>query len=248
MNARALVVEDEAPARNYLVQLLQQTGRVQVAAAVPSTSQARAVLTQTTVDVAFVDVRLGSAPYAGLDLARWLAAEAPSVPVVMVTAARDHAVEAFELGIKDYLLKPYTSERVSACLTRVESLLRARPLERPRIVARQGPDLVFLDCEELRAFEASARLVTVHSVRGAFAVDLSLAALESVLGPFVLRVHRNWLVSRAHVTRLARDNGELHAHVRDLKSTVPVARDRRAQVRDALLARTVGLREGMGQE
>lgn len=81
----------------------------------------------------------------------------------------------------------------------------------------------------------------VHSAEGRLDVDLSLTALEAVLGPTYLRVHRSWLVSLAAVRGIARDDGEMSLLVGG-SLTVPVARERAAQVKARLLSRTVGLR------
>src|SRR5581483_9436891 len=106
---RALVVEDEHVARNYLVELLGATGRVDVVGAVATLSSAMEALTDArgrdAIDVAFVDIHLGSDDDAGLELVRD-AAKQPNAPsFVLATALEQHAVEAFQLGVVDYLLK-----------------------------------------------------------------------------------------------------------------------------------------------
>ena len=103
-----LVVEDEWPARNFLVTLLQESGLAEVTAAVATLDEAREALGPDgiAVDVAFVDVQLAGAARddAGLALIRSLAG-APEAPLfVLATASDAHAVEAFDLGVVDYLL------------------------------------------------------------------------------------------------------------------------------------------------
>ncbi|MCL2450781.1 MAG: response regulator, partial [Polyangiaceae bacterium] len=119
---RALVVEDEWPARNYLVELLESSGLAQVVGAVGSADEARQALSSDApgvgVDVVFVDIALeGSArDESGLALVREVAANADPPMVVFATAYERHALEAFELGVVDYLLKPFSEERVAQCL------------------------------------------------------------------------------------------------------------------------------------
>jgi two-component system, LytTR family, response regulator LytT len=114
---RALVVEDEWPARNYLVELLEMSRAAQVVGAVATVAEAREALQTSaglSVDVVFVDVQLAAeaGDKAGLELVRTLARSHPGLRFVLATAFEQHALEAFDLGVVDYLLKPFTEERV----------------------------------------------------------------------------------------------------------------------------------------
>ena len=250
---RALVVEDEWPAREYLVELLLTTGQIDVVAAVATAAEARQALGPAgiEVDVAFVDINLVSSggDEAGLQLVRELAGRQSAPLFVMATALKQHAAEAFDLDVVDYLLKPWTEERVRECVDRIARRRVRRDKAAPmRVVARSRRRLVFLQPSEVWAFEASERLSYVHGQAGRFDVDLSLAAIEASLGTGWLRVHRNWVVNQEHVKALDRDElgstlllggtvGADDGHLR-----VPIARDRVQMVRDVLLVGTTGIR------
>jgi two-component system, LytTR family, response regulator LytT len=250
---QALVVEDEWPAREYLVELLLATRQVEVVAAVAGAAEAREALGPggIEVDVAFVDINLVSSggDEAGLQLVRELAGSKGAPLFVMATALRQHAAEAFDLDVVDYLLKPFSEERVGECVARIARRRARRNTPTPvRVVARSKRGLVFLQQSEVWAFEASERLSYVHSRGGRFDVDLSLAAIEASLGAGWLRVHRNWVVNQEHVKALERDElgstlvlgGVVGAEAGDLR--VPIARDKVQVVRDALLVGTTGIR------
>jgi DNA-binding LytR/AlgR family response regulator len=258
---RALVLEDEWPARNYLVELLEGTGQAEVVGAIASVDEARAVLAakgNVSVDVVFVDVQLmPDGEGAGLDFIREISREPDAPMFVLATAFEQHALEAFELGVADYLIKPFTEERVEACLGRLQAR-RARSESQPppaplKIVARRGRGLVFLDPSEVWAFEAAERLTSVHTAHGTFDVDLSLSAIAASLGRTFARVHRNWLVNTSHIKRFDRDGSETTIFVGvalgpDAASgvssglTVPVARERAQGVREMLLSNAMGVR------
>jgi two-component system response regulator LytT len=253
---RVLVVEDEWPARNYLVELLESSGLAEVVGAVGTIDEARQALSGDPpgvgVDVAFVDVQLDGASRgeSGLTLVRSVAG-APHAPMfVLATAFDEHALEAFELGVADYLLKPFSEDRVVQCLRRLEPR-RSQPSAATgpaRIVARRKRSLVFLEPQEIWAFEAADRLTFVHTMHGTFDIDLSLAAVEQSFGRAFVRVHRNWLVNAAHIKELERDGHEtklfVGAGVADAGKgvRVPVARERAAAVREMLLTNATGLR------
>jgi DNA-binding LytR/AlgR family response regulator len=252
---RCLVVEDEWPARNYLVELLHGSKLAEVVGAVGTVEEADAALAPAArlgVEAAFLDVQLARSQgnRAGLELARRLA-QGPGAPrVVLATAFEEHALEAYALGVADYLLKPFSEERVATCLARLRSQARAPVSAPPRIVARRKKSLVFLDPDEVWAFEAADRLTSVHTRHGKLDIDLSLAAIELTLGAGLERVHRNWLVNVAHVKELERDGSEVSLFVGAGLSDdgvgvhVPVARDRVQAVRDLLLSRATGVRRG----
>ena len=251
---RALVVEDEWPARNYLVELLEGSGLAEVVGAVGAADEARQALTaadRVPLDVVFLDVQLASGEREGLDIVRSLASVTGGPLVVLATASREHALEAFELGVLDYLLKPFCEDRVDHCLRRI---LERRPQRAEanaapqRIVARRKKSLVFLDADEVWAFEAAHRLTFVHTPHGTFDLDLSLSAIEASFGRKLTRVHRSWLVNPTFVKELERDGTDTRLLVGSAVGQpgvhVPVARERAQELKDLLLSNATGLRRG----
>jgi len=254
---RALVVEDEWATRNYLVELLEASGGAEVVGAVASAEAARAFLEAPAesgaVDVAFVDVHLvGSAREDdGLALVRAHAGRPGAPMFVLATVFAEHAVEAFDLGVVDYLLKPFTGERVDRCVARLRERRPAAAAPAAgaaaRIVARRKGALVLLRLDEVLAFEAADRLAYVHTARGRFDVDLSLSAVHASFGKTLLRAHRSWIVNPAYVRELEGMGSEtvlLVSATGDAEGAlrVPVSRDRATSVREALLGGAAGLR------
>ncbi|MBN1609400.1 MAG: response regulator transcription factor [Polyangiaceae bacterium] len=249
---RALIVEDEWVARNYLAELLEASRLAETAGAVASAEEARELMSSSmgpAIDVVLIDVNLSGDETGGLQLARELAALDTRPLLVLATAYPEHAIEAYELGVADYLLKPFTEERVEQCLRR---LCERRPAEVPagprRIVARRDKSLVFFELGEVWAFEAADRLTSVHTPHGTFDLDLSLAAIEASFGRGLVRVHRNWLVNGSHIKQLGREGAETRIFVGEglppggRGVRVPVARERAQQIRELLLENATGLR------
>jgi DNA-binding LytR/AlgR family response regulator len=252
---RALVVEDEWPTRNFLVELIEATGLAEVVGAVASVQAAREALepgAKPPVDVAFVDVEMDgdAGGGAGLGLISSMVG-CPGAPMfVLATAFDQHAVEAFELGAVDYLLKPFSEKRVEQCLRRLLERFPPVPAAPPsmRVMARRKKSLIFLELSEIWAFEAADRMTYVHSRPGKFDMDLSLAAIENSFGRTFLRVHRNWLINLAHVRELERQDGETTLFVGSSVGgegegiRVPVSRERSPELRDILLTNAAGVR------
>jgi DNA-binding LytR/AlgR family response regulator len=227
-----------------------------VVAAVATSDEARQALGPggVEVDVAFIDIHLATSggPEGGMDLVREFAGK-PGAPLfVLCTALKQHAIEAFALDVVDYLLKPFDKRRVQECLERVARRRPepARPRPPTRIVARSHKGLVFLRPEDVWAFEVSERLTFVHAGQVRLDIDLSLCAIEAVLGTGWLRPHRNWLVRLDQVRALERDDLGLSLVVGGSSGDpgeplrVPVSRDKAQSVRDALLEGATGIRRG----
>jgi two-component system, LytTR family, response regulator LytT len=249
---RTFVLEDEWAARNYLVELLDSSRLAQTVGAVATADEARQALlgpSRLTVEAVFVDVRLAGGRDDGLAVVTELMQLEPSPLVVLATAFPDHAIQAYALGVADYLLKPFTEERVEQCLHRLRPRRDSVTTQTPvRLVARRDKSLVFFEPEQVWAFEAADRTTRVHTRAGVFDLDLSLAAIEASFGRSLVRVHRNWLVNTVHIKELERDGSETRLFVGEgilpdgRGIHIPVARDRAQRTREMLLENAAGLR------
>ncbi|MCX7146005.1 MAG: LytTR family DNA-binding domain-containing protein [Sulfuritalea sp.] len=219
---RLLLVDDEAPARARLRDLLGD-----ISAEVPSVVVAEAAdgfaaleLAQAEdLDVALIDIRMPGMD--GVELARHLA-RLPNTPaVIFVTAFDQYAVQAFELAALDYLVKPVRAARLADALRKArrraddavrfeKSALAIRQnlscLERGRILLVPVAEILFLKAEQ--------KYVTARTAEREYLLEESLVHLEAEFSERFLRIHRNCLVARAVVTGVERaaDQGDAEAH------------------------------------
>lgn len=113
---KALIVDDEAPARSELRFLLGQAGGVQIIGEASSASEALHLIAAIEYDIIFLDIEMPG--LSGLDLAKALAAAERSPAVIFVTAYSEHALEAFDVAATDYLVKPVGLDRLRQALAR----------------------------------------------------------------------------------------------------------------------------------
>ncbi len=171
---------------------------------------ARDGLAQHPVDLLFLDIQLQTCT--GLDfLAQY---ERPTFATVLVTAYAQYALEAFGLGVRDYLLKPMSGERLALCLERIRPLVdlgAPEPLRHVsgRLAFSTGRSHLLEAPGAIAAVDAYgnfSRLCRVPSTMGAEPNPLiseSLKSLEIRLEPFgFLRCHKGHLVNLAHVIGL----------------------------------------------
>src|SRR5262249_1403303 len=146
-------------------------------------------------DIVFLDVQMRKLN--GIDLAGSLrATEAPVI--VFVTAYDEYAVRAFETDAIDYLLKPFSDERFSACLARVRRNLidRAKGRITGRIVVRDGRRTLVIPWSDIDWIEAEDYCVRIHAGERKPLVRRTLQSLAAQLDAWqFVRVHRSSIVN-----------------------------------------------------
>jgi two-component system, LytTR family, response regulator len=122
-NLRAVVVDDEEPARDELCFLLQQVGGVDIVAQAANGVDALRMLEEHQPDVVMLDVQMPG--ITGFEVARRALQEGVEAQLVFVTAFDQYAIDAFEVNAVDYLLKPVDQERLATAVERVRKRLAA---------------------------------------------------------------------------------------------------------------------------
>ena len=205
----ALLVDDEAPARRRLRELLADHADVQVVAEADGVRGALAGIVRHRPDVVFLDIQLPDDDGFGVvDLL-----DARSRPAVVVTTAHAaHAVRAFEVGAVDYLLKPFARARLAVALTRVRETRTplASPTGSPtagptsglpvlRIPVLTGGKVRFVDVSRIELVRAERNYVRIHVGGHALLVRSTLRGLEQRLS-----AQEFSRVSRSAIVRLDR--------------------------------------------
>jgi two-component system, LytTR family, response regulator AlgR len=238
---RVLIVDDEAPARSRLRDLLGDIAPEQPNEVVGLASnglEALRLLEVQAADVVLADVRMPAMD--GVEFAR-RAAGLPHPPrVIFTTAYDDYAVEAFELAATDYLVKPVRAERLAASLGRVRSVLdRGHGAPRQNFSVTERGRIVLLPVADVLVLRAELKYVTAITSEREYVLDESLVHIEEEFPLRFLRVHRNCLVARdavAGVERAGEEGGEPHWDivVRGCSERLPVSRRQWPAVKQAL--------------
>ncbi len=242
---RAVVIEDEPPARRRLVRLLEESEAVDVVAEADTVRDAVARINEHDPDVVFLDIRIPGGD--GFEVLQRLE-EIP--PVIFVTAYDEFAVRAFEEDAVDYLLKPVTPDRLKEALDRlsrrVEAVRAPEGLGRmiaktagmpARIVARRRGRIVLLDPGEVSHITADHTLVFAWKQGQSYMVPRTLQELEDVLEPLGFRrCHRSALVNLTHVTSVRpAESGNFLLDLDDPEKTaVPLSRRRAREIRQEI--------------
>jgi two-component system, LytTR family, response regulator AlgR len=218
---RVLIVDDEAPARSRMRELLGDCGdEVSVAGEAASGRAAIDMMAQEPADVILLDVRMPEMD--GIEVARHLQQLERPPAVIFATAYDEFAIRAFEVHAIDYLLKPIRLARLKEALARArsappraEALRAVSRAARTHLSAQERGKINLIPLADVVYLKAELKYVTVRTAAREYLIEESLTKLEEEFGARFVRVHRNCLVARAAVRGFERatQDGEAHWEV-----------------------------------
>jgi two-component system LytT family response regulator len=214
---RTLIVDDEPVARRVLREDLELMPDVLVVGEAENGKEALRLMVELEPELVFLDLQMPLMQ--GFDVVRNVRGSRLPV-IVIVTAFDQHAIEAFEAGAIDYLLKPVRGPRLERAVERARALVGkplaiaenlakiasvGPPIETPgtrKLVGRIGRDYFLLDQDEVLALQAEGPLVWIITSNRRFLSSQTLSAMETSLPHPFQRVHRNAIVNINHVRQM----------------------------------------------
>ncbi|WP_258358759.1 LytR/AlgR family response regulator transcription factor [Moorella sulfitireducens] len=245
---RALIVDDEEPARQELRYYIEQNADFTVCGEAAGGSEALELAYSLLPDVVFLDIELWDLD--GVEVARLLLKQERAPLIIFATAYDDYAVQAFELNAVDYLLKPFTAERVTTTLARVRQLLQqhetpslagllnqlAANRKTTKVAAWKEDRLLIIDPGEIIYAEAQGHQVLLKTHQGILRFTGTLQELEEKLDRSFLRVHRSFIINLDQVREVVPYfHGTYRLLLKDQEKTeIPVGRTYLKDVRSVL--------------
>jgi DNA-binding LytR/AlgR family response regulator len=235
----AVIAEDEAVLREELQAHLESLWpELEVRAAVADGHAALAALAAHRPQVLFLDIQMPG--LSGIEVARMVR---DRCHVVFVTAHDEFAVAAFEQGAIDYVMKPFSTERLTLAIERLKSRLASRPanldgllerlsreLPRPRaflrwINASQGSELRFITVDEICYFRSDTKYTRVVTPHQESLIRKPVRELISELDPNVFwQIHRSVIVNLSEIAGVQRDmRGRIQLRLKRRPESLPVS-------------------------
>lgn len=207
-----LIVDDEPIAHRILLRYLTGHERVHCCGQAYDTHEARLLCQAQTPDLLLLDIQMPEET--GLDFLRSLA---PRPVAILTTAHLEYALEGFELGVMDYLVKPVRRERFDLALNRAVEFLdllhlqaTLRRSELPELVEIQsGAKTVALPARAISHVQGLKDYAVIHTPERRHVVRMTIKHLEELLRPYgFVRVHKSFIVSGEKMARLHRNRIE----------------------------------------
>ena len=238
---RAIIVDDEALARQVVREMLQSHPEVEIAGECANGFEAVRLAGELKPDLLFLDIQMPKLD--GFEVLELIGSE---IAIVFVTAHDEHALRAFEVHAVDYLLKPFTTERFDAALERAKERIGGTlpaPAEltaaarepghyAERIVVRDGTRVQIIPVDKLDYAEAQDDYVALASLGKKHLKQQTISSLEAALDPknFV-RIHRSYLVNLERVARLEPYSKDSHVVILNDGARLPVSRSGYARLK-----------------
>jgi len=218
---RVLIVDDEAPARHRLHDVLADCAdqlAVDIVAEADNGLDALTLIQQQPVDVVLLDIRMPGMD--GLECAAHINRLTAPPAIIFSTAYDAYACQAFDLNAVDYLLKPVRAERLVRALSRahrlnrnvLEQLRDALPKARSHLSLNEKGRIVLIPVDDILYLKAELKYVTVRTTAREFLIEESLTHLENEFDPVFLRIHRNCLVARERIREIGKLPGDEDGH------------------------------------
>jgi DNA-binding LytR/AlgR family response regulator len=245
--AKAIIAEDEALLRAELVSLLRQAWpELEIAAECEDGASALDAIEAHAPDVAFLDIRMPG--ITGLEVAAASAEASPRTQVVFVTAYNQYAIDAFDRGAVDYLLKPIAPERLAATVGRLKSRMGsgdsgaaalaavvselraklpapARPDALQWITASVGKETRLIMVDDVAYFQADNKYTVVMTAEGEALIRKPIRELLELLDPGLFKqIHRSTIVNLKAIAAITRDeSGRGTIRLKSRQETLPVS-------------------------
>jgi DNA-binding LytR/AlgR family response regulator len=218
MPLRTLIVDDEPIARRVLREELDSLDDVEIVGEAENGAIALEKISEQRPDLVLLDLQMPG--MGGLEVVRNLRRGTHMPVIVIVTAYDQYAIQAFEAGAIDYLLKPVGEERLADAVERARRVTEREAAQRlaqlqeiadqpatpptRRIVGKAGEEYFLLSADEIYAFQADGYTVWIVTAKAKYMATQTLKVLDQRLkNTSFRRIHRNALVNVDHVRKMS---------------------------------------------
>lgn len=227
---KCLIVDDNKMARMALKQLVSQIQSLEIVAECANAMEAYNQLGTAQIDLLFLDIEMPD--ISGIDLIKKLGNKKPLI--IFTTAKKDYAVEAFELNVVDYLVKPVSQARLLQAVEKAQEALdsnkeEVKIEEQGFVFVKDNGMLKRISIDDILFLEAMGDYVKVHTPQKFHVVHATLKSIEEKLpASKFLRVHRSYIVAINKIDFIQEGTITIG------KTTIPVADTHKANLNKRL--------------
>ncbi len=238
---KAIIVEDEFPAREELKYFINNFSKIEILNEFDNGVEVLKFIQENTVDVIFLDINIPLLD--GMLLARTINNFKIKPKVVFITAYKEHAVDAFELEAFDYILKPYSDDRMISMLNKLErsvisiANIENKLNEEKKLVQKSNVSTISLwkndklrviNINDIYYCEARERETIVYTKDSEYIVKVAIKEFEKNLNDSLFfKTHRSYIVNTSKINEIIPwFNNTYKLKLNDINSEIPVSRSK----------------------
>lgn len=252
---RAIIVEDEIPAREELEYLIEAHSKIEVTHFFDDGLEVLQFLQEQETDVIFLDINIPSLN--GMLLASTISKFTKRPYIVFTTAYKEHAAQAFEFEAFDYVLKPYDEKRIMTMLRRLEAAFirdqtEAMMPERSqygrnqevethakasnRINLKKNEKIIVTDVNDIYYAEASEKVTLVYTQNEEYTMQMSISEFHALLpAEMFFRCHRSYSVNLSKIREIVPWFNQTYIlRLKDFNAEIPVSRSKVKEFRQIM--------------
>lgn len=229
---KAIIVEDEFPAREELKYFINNFSNIEIASEFDNGVDVLKFMQKNKIDVIFLDINIPM--FDGMLLAKTINQFKYKPKIVFITAYKEHAVDAFELDAFDYILKPYSEERIVSTLNKlgqVDSIkleTEKRQVKSSNVTLWKDNKLVVINIDDIYYCEARERETLIYTKEHEYIAKNSILEFEKKLtSDKFFKIHRSYIVNTTKIKEIIPwFNSTYKLKLKDIDNEVYVSRSK----------------------
>ena len=235
-----IIVEDELPAREELKYFLNEEKEIKLIEEFESPLDTLNFLEKNMIDVVFLDINMPDMN--GINLGKIISKIHPEVKIIFITAYKDYAVDAFEVKAFDYLLKPYSEERIRNLLKSlvstksVDNILN-RNTSLKKITINMDEKIYVLSLTDVDYIEANEKETLIFDNKKRYVSKIKISKWEEMLeGYNFYRCHRSYIINLDKIVEIEQwFNSSWIIKLKNYSTTIPVSRNNIKELKELFL-------------
>lgn len=220
-----IIVEDEYPARKELDYFIKTFSSIKIEEEFDDSMKALEYIQNHHIDIIFLDINMPKLD--GIILGKIIRNMENKPKVVFITAHPEYAIDAFEVEAFDYILKPYSENRIITALHRLERSSTKKIAASNKITLWKNDKMMVINVEDIYYCQASERKVSVYSKNDEFEIVSTISDFFKKLpGSNFFRCHRSYIVNLDKITEITPwFNNTYVIKLGVMKTDIPVSRN-----------------------
>lgn len=219
-----VIVDDEYPSREELKHFVKNFSSIRLLEEFDDAIKALEFIEKNKPDIVFLDINMPKVD--GMALGRIINNFDKKIIIIFITAYKEYAVDAFEIEAFDYILKPYSEERIVNTLKRVSKCEKVKSISN-KITLWKSEKMVVVNLEDIYYFEAHERQIEVYTKDDEYIINCSISEFYKRLPKKdFFRTHRSYIVNLNKISEIIPwFNNTYMIKLHDLEAEIPVSRN-----------------------